>query len=227
MNRRELLAAFLGLPVALAACRRAEIAPLPPGEIVGASDVFGHRLRDGLRVDVPPDAWSNIPLVIVGGGVAGLSAAWRLQNSGFKDFVLIELERAPGGTSRSGSNRVVSFPWGAHYIPAPMKENTALVSLLNEMGVIEGQDKDGEPTIYEQFLCRDPEERVFYKGRWYEGLYLHAGATNDDQQQLDKFNAELARWISWRDARGRRAFTLPVSACSDDEEVTALDRISI
>jgi glycine/D-amino acid oxidase-like deaminating enzyme len=227
MNRRELLAAFLGLPVALAACRRSKVPPLPAGEIVGASDVFGHHVRDGLRVAVPPDAWSSIPLVIVGGGVAGLSAAWRLQNSSFKDFVVIELERAPGGTSRSGSNRVISFPWGAHYIPAPMKENTALVSLLEELGVVEGKDQHGEPVVGEQFLCRDPEERVFYKGRWYEGLYLHAGETEDDKQQFAKFNAELDHWTAWRDARGRRAFTLPVSACSDDAEVTSLDRMSM
>src|ERR1700741_1407806 len=163
MKRRELLAAFLGLPMALAACRRNEAPSLPAGEIVGASDVFGHRLRDGMRVEVPQDAWSNVPLVIVGGGVAGLTAAWRLQNSGFKDFVLIELESAPGGTSRSGSNRLISFPWGAHYIPTPMKENAPLVSLLEEMGMVEGKDKNGEPVIGEQFLCRDPEERVFTK----------------------------------------------------------------
>ena len=108
-----------------------------------------------------------------------------------------------------------------------MKENTALISLLDEMGVIEGKDNDGEPIIAEQFLCRDPEERMFYKGRWYEGLYLHAGATADDDQQMAKFNAEINRWVSWRDGKGRRAFTLPVSACSDDAEVTALDRISM
>jgi len=227
MNRRELLAAFLGLPVALAACRRNEEPPLPAGEIVGASDVFGHRLRDGARVEVPQDAWSKVPVVIVGGGVAGLTAAWRLQNSGFKDFVLMELESAPGGTSRSGSNRLISFPWGAHYIPAPMKENVPLVSLLEEMGVVEGKDKNGEPVIGEQFLCRDPEERVFYKGRWYEGLYLHAGESEDDKQQYQKFNTEVDHWIAWRDGKGRRAFTLPVSACSDDAEVTALDRLSM
>ena len=227
MNRREVLAAFLGVPFALAACRRNEVAALPPGEIVGTSDVFGHRVRDGLRVDVPQDAWTNVPLVIVGGGVAGLTAAWRLKNSGFNDFVLVELESAPGGTSRSGSNRSISFPWGAHYIPAPMKENAALVALLSEMRVVEGKDKNGEPVIAEQFLCRDPEERVFYKGRWYEGLYLYAGASDDDKQQFQKFNAEVDRWIAWRDGQGRRAFTLPVSACSDDAEVTALDRISI
>src|SRR6185369_6513900 len=169
ISRRELLAAFLGLPVALAACRENNAPPLPPGEVVGASDAFGHRLRDGLRVEVPSDAWTDVPVVIVGGGVAGLAAAWRLQTSGFDDFVLVELENAPGGTSRSGSNRGISFPWGAHYIPTPMKENTGLVSLLDEMGVLEGRDAEGAPVVREQFLCRDPEERVFYKGRWYEG----------------------------------------------------------
>ena len=227
MNRREILAAFLGVPFALAACSRNEQPALPPGEIVGQSDIFGHRLRDGLRVEVPADAWSNVDVVIVGGGVAGLTAAWRLQKSGIKDFVLLELENAPGGTSRSGSNRNLSFPWGAHYIPVPMKENTALISLLDEMGVVETKDEHGQPVIAEQFLCRDPEERVFYKGRWYEGLYLHAGESADDKQQFAKFNAEVDHWVSWRDGRGRRAFTLPVSNCSDDAEVTALDRVSM
>jgi hypothetical protein len=226
-TRREVLAAFLGAPVALAACKRTSSPRFPEGEIVGTSDVFGHRLRDGLKVDVPADAWTNVPIVIVGGGVAGLTAAWRLQSSGFDNFVLVELESAPGGTSRSGSNRGISYPWGAHYIPVPMKENAALVSLLDEMGMLEGKDSQGEPIVKEQFLCRDPEERVFYKHRWYEGQYLQAGASDQDKLQLDRFNAELARWVTWRDAKGRRAFTLPVSACSDDPEVTALDRISI
>ena len=226
-SRREILAAFLGLPVALAACKRSGNAPLPAGEIVGQSDDFGHRLRDGLRVEVPQDAWTEVPVVIVGGGVAGLTAAWHLQKSGFQDFVLIELEKAPGGTSQSGTSGSFAFPWGAHYIPAPMKDNTALISLLDEMGVLEGKDANGEPIVAEQFLCRDPEERVFYKGRWYEGLYLHAAASADDDRQMQKFNEEVNRWVSWRDAKGRRAFTLPVSACSDDAEVTALDRVSM
>jgi hypothetical protein len=227
LSRREILAAFLGLPVAMAACRKTATPPLPPGGIVGASDVFGHQLRDRLKIEVPQEAWSDVPVVIVGGGIAGLTAAWRLQNAGFHDFVLLELEPAPGGTSRPGTTGSISYPWGAHYIPAPAKENTALISLLDEMGVIEGEDNDGEPIIAEQFLCRDPEERIFYKGRWYEGLYLHAGASAEDEQQLTKFNSEINRWVLWRDAKGRRAFTVPVSACSDDAEVTALDRVSM
>ena len=226
-NRREILTAFLGLPVALSACGRSQFPPLPDGEIVGSSDVFGHRLRDHVNIEVPNDAWQSVSTVIVGGGVAGLTAAWHLLKSGFEDFVLLELESAPGGTSRSGSNNFTSFPWGAHYIPVPMKENHALVSLLEEMRVIEGKDESGEPVVAEQFLCRDPEERVFFKGRWYEGLYLHAGESEADKEQMARFNAEMARWISWRDSKNRRAFTIPVSACSDDEEVASLDRISM
>ncbi|HWP43320.1 MAG TPA: FAD-dependent oxidoreductase [Blastocatellia bacterium] len=226
-TRRDVLRSLLGIPAALAACRSDQGPPFPDGEIVGASDTVGHRLRGGQPVKPPEDAWQRARVVIVGGGVAGLTAAWRLLKSGFEDFVLIELERAPGGTARSGSSGVVPYPWGAHYLPVPMKENRELIALLDEMGVLEGLTDEGDPIVAEQYLCRDPEERIFYRGRWYEGLYLRAGATPDDEAQLEAFNREIDRWVAWRDARNRRAFTIPVAACSDDPDVTALDRISM
>ena len=227
-TRREVLAAFLGVPAALAACcSHTAPPPLPEGEIVGASDVIGHRLRDGLHVTPSQDQWQHAGVVIVGGGIAGLSAAWQFLKAGFEDFVLIELERAPGGTARSGTSPLIAYPWGAHYLPAPMKENFALLSLLDEMGVLEGRDGDGEPVVAEQFLCRDPEERVFYRGRWYEGLYLHAGASVEDIAQFDAFNAEVSRLVGWRDGGGRRAFAIPVATGTDDAEITALDKMTM
>jgi glycine/D-amino acid oxidase-like deaminating enzyme len=227
MTRRDVLAALLGVPAALAACRSPKAPPLPEGEIVGASDVIGHRLRDGLSITPSQDRWERTGVVIVGGGVAGLSAAWHLLRSGFDDFILLELEVAPGGTARSGTSPVVSYPWGAHYLPVPMKENAALVSLLDEMGILEGRTDEGEPVVAEQFLCRDPEERIFFRGRWYEGLYLRAGATSDDLAQFEAFNREVSRWVAWRDGRGRRAFAIPIATGSDDAEVTALDKVSM
>src|SRR5262249_36070671 len=108
-----------------------------------------------------------------------------------------------------------------------MRENRLLVGLLDEMGVLEGRDAAGEAIVAEQFLCRDPQERLFFKGRWYEGLYLHAGASAEDLAQRKRFIDEVDRWVAWRDGKGRRAFVLPVAACSDDPAVTALDKISM
>ncbi|HEX9985715.1 MAG TPA: FAD-dependent oxidoreductase [Thermoanaerobaculia bacterium] len=218
LSRRDLLAAFLGAPFA-AACARQSVPALPPGVIVGASDAVGHRLRTE-RAPVPSE-WETHDVVVIGSGVAGLAAAWRLRHAGLHDVVVLELEPALGGTSRSGQSQVSAFPWGAHYVPAPSPENKVLERVLREAGVYDGNH------IAEQFLCRDPEERLFYRGRWYEGLYLMAGATDADLRQLHAFEAEVAKWIAWRDAKGRRAFTIPTAYASDDAEVTALDRISM
>jgi hypothetical protein len=228
LTRRDILAAFLGLPAALVGCSGSRNAPLPPsGRIVGPSETLGHKLRDGVRFTPAADRWSERNVVIVGGGIAGLAAAWRFRKAGFNDFTLLEMEPMPGGTSASGSSNVAAFPWGAHYIPRPSKENRLIIGLLDEMGLLEGRDTNGEPLVAEQYLCRDPQERIFYKGRWYEGLFLHIGASPEDEAQLKSFLADVGRWVDWRDGKGRRAFTLPVARCSDDAEVTALDKISM
>lgn len=185
---------------------------LPPGEIVGASDRVGHRLREGIHPS--PDSWTSHGVVIVGAGISGLAAAWRLRHAGFNDYTILELEQVAGGTSRSGGSATSAYPWGAHYVPAPLPENRVLIRLLSEMGVMDGNE------VAEQYLCRDPEERVFYRGSWYEGLYLHAGATHDDIRQLREFEREIDRWVAMR------AFAIPTAAGSQDAEVLALDRMS-
>ncbi len=227
LSRRELLTAFLGAPFAAIACRRTPRVELPPGEIAGASDSVGHRLRAAHR-DLPAaDAWTSRDVVIVGAGIAGLAAAWRFARAGFDDFTILELEPVAGGTARSGVSPVSAYPWGAHYVPAPLAEDRLLTRLLTEMGVVERTGDDGLPVIGEQFLVRDPDERVFYRGRWYEGLYLQAGAGADDLGELRAFNDEVNRWAGWRDGKGRRAFAIPVAAASDDAEVLALDRMTM
>ena len=225
-TRREILKSFLGLPLALSACKTAQPAIEYDGEIVGASNNIGHILREKRNFEVPKDNLKEKRIAIIGGGVAGLSAAWKLKSEGFNDFILLELEQRIGGTSASGASKLTAYPWGAHYLPVPFKENTELVGLLDEMDLVESRDEDGNLVISEQFLTRDPEERVFYKGRWYEGLYLSAGANEEDIAQYNAFQKELDQWIDWRDSKGKRAFTVPVNECSRDSKVTQLDSIS-
>ncbi|HET7434029.1 MAG TPA: FAD-dependent oxidoreductase [Thermoanaerobaculia bacterium] len=218
LTRREVLTTFLGAAIA---CRKREPRePLPPGDLVGASASVGHRLREH-PARIAPSHWETHDVVIVGAGAAGLAAAWRLAKRDVRDVVIFELEPAIGGTARSGSSRISAYPWGAHYVPSPAPNNTLLIELLREMGVMEGDE------VAEQFLCRDPDERLWYRGRWYEGLYLYAGASAEDLRQLHAFEAEIARWVAWRDAKGRRAFAIPTALGSDDAEVTALDAMSM
>jgi len=226
LTRRELLTLFLGSPLADAACRSEDSPRFPDGEIVGQSASLGHILRENRSFEVPADNWTTVRVAIVGAGIAGLTAAWHLNRNGFGDFVVLELEKVGGGTARSDQGEPVGYPWAAHYLPVPFQENPELITLLDEMSLLEGRDAFGEPVVKEQFLCREPEERIFYKGRWYEGLYLNVGASDEDKRQYTEFQNRIDAWVGWRDAKARRAFAVPMEKATDDVEVTSLDRIS-
>lgn len=222
VSRREMLSLLLGAPLAAQACQRPKPAPVA-GSIRGASMPVGHRLRDA-TVEHATGKPVRVPVVVVGAGPAGLSAAWRLERLGHRGFVVLDLEPGPGGTAAYGTDGVVPYPWGAHYVPFPGDKNRALATLLEELGAT--QRRAGRLEARETALVRAPEERLFYDGAWYQGLYPHPGASQRDLAELEKFQRLVDRWVQFRDARGRPAFTIPVRNCSDDAEVTTLDRIT-
>ena len=224
ISRREALTLLLGAPLASEACQR----PRPvkvSGSIRGASASVGHRLRNlsSHEVSSPP---KKVRVAIVGAGPSGLSAAWRLSQLGEKNFAVFDLEAQAGGTSSSGADGVVPYPWGAHYVPVPSKGNRALVTLLDEMGMLESADPSGAPRAKEEFLVRAPDERLFIDGAWQQGLFPQQGSTPQDWGDFRKLEVAVERWVAFRDSAGRRAFTLPVAECSHAAEVVALDRMS-
>ena len=88
------------------------------GTFVNDSFQMGHQLRDRASFSQPKQVAKHA-VVIIGGGIAGLSAAWRLHKKGFTDFVLLEMSDRPGGNSRWGENEITAYPWAAHYVPVP------------------------------------------------------------------------------------------------------------
>lgn len=227
LSRRGFLGGLAAL--GLQGCGRSKRAPARfDGGFDEPSHARGHRLRDGsLPAAPPPGKERRVDVAILGGGMAGLSAGWTLERAGFGSWQVLELEPEPGGTARSGSNRVSAFPWGAHYVPAPTPGNRALAAVLEEVGAIVGRDAAGRPVYDEAALIREPAERVFYFGEWFEGLYPIVGASPAEREQLERFTAEMQGWARWRDARGRRAFALPRAAGSDAGELRALDGLSM
>jgi protoporphyrinogen oxidase len=225
LTRREFLTALLGAAAAASACKRAPVRPAFSGRLLGQAIDRGHRLRDA---QLPaPRTRTKVKVLIAGGGAAGLSAAWALARAGVREVALLELEDRVGGTSAHGENAVSAFPWGAHYVPVPGAKNRALVALLDELGALESVDAVGAPIVREELLCRAPQERLYIAGQWQDGLFPRVGATAEDLRQLAAFESEVARWVGFRDAQGRRAFTVPSAGCGDAPELDALDRVSM
>ncbi len=194
-----------------------------PGTLGGADAKRGHRLRD--RQFPAPTQREQSGILIAGGGAAGLSAAWTLAEAGFEDFQLLELENQTGGNARSGENAVSRYPLGAHYLPIPNREARALRTLLTQLGMIIGE-KDGKPLYDPYQLCADLEERLFWRGRWQEGLFPETGLSAQDQSDRAAFDAAMAGFSRWIGKDGRPAFAVPMAYSSDDADLRALDRVS-
>jgi hypothetical protein len=229
ITRRELLTGGLAVAgAALTGCggsRPGAGQPDIAGEIVGGSHQLGHLLRGGLAF---PSAsrTERVAVVIVGGGVAGLAAAWHFRQVGFRDFILLELEDSPGGNARAATSSVTPYPWGAHYLPLPGPEAKQVRRLLTDLGVIERFDRAGWPVYVERYLCHAPQERLFIHGRWQEGIFPHTGAREEDLAQYRAFRKSIDAFRKWRDGAGRRAFAIPRLAGAP-AAFRELDRVSM
>ena len=181
------------------------------GSFVNDNFAAGHKLRD--RIPAPsPKQLQKIPIAIVGGGIAGLSAAWRLNNRGFRDFVLLEMNSEAGGNARSGRNEVSAYPWAAHYVPVPGPKAVYVRELFEDLGVLVNGKWN------ERMLCFAPQERLFMHGRWQDGIEPAATLTPDERQQFSKLQDLLASF------RQKGGFTIPMEVGMESSP-KELDRV--
>ena len=196
-----------------------------PGEILGASSKIGHKLW---KKEFPePEETVQKDIVIVGGGIAGLAAGYRLKKAGVNNFILLELEQETGGNASSGKNEISAYPWGAHYVPLLTEESTAAKRLFKDLGIITGTDGKGLPIYNEYYLCADPHERLYIYGHWQEGMVPVIGITPEEKSQYQKFFALMEKYKVAKGSDGKKAFAIPVDFSSQDAEWLALDNLTM
>jgi NAD(P)-binding Rossmann-like domain len=182
------------------------------GSFVNDSFPMGHLLRD--RASFPAaKRTEKFPIIIVGGGIAGLSAAWRLRKRGFNDFALLEMNAQPGGNARWGENEITAYPWAAHYVPVPGPHAEYVRELFEDLGVL----KNGQ--WEERYLAFAPQERLFLYGRWQEGIEPTVGRTSKDRDQFQRLEN------LFNEFRNSGSFTVPLEL-GRSSKFQDLDRLS-
>ncbi len=189
----------------------------------------GHLLRrESMRhwFSIPAAAGRVWDVVVVGGGISGLTACWKLRRMGIERVLLLELASQLGGTSSSGSTDGHAFPWGAHYINIPPPEADCIHEILTDTEVISGYDAAGRPLVDREHILRWPRERL-YQETWTEGLEPFLGAPKSEVEVYQQFEDQMLQWTLYRGRDGRKAFAMPLDYSTTDAAVRELDSISM
>jgi len=106
---------------------------------VGDDFTFGHRLRNSELPKFPAATERNLDFVIVGGGMAALTAAHHLRN---ENYLLLEQYAQTGGNARGDNSRGLWYSWGSQYLTDADGDIGQLLCDMNLKPVKIGQEKN-------------------------------------------------------------------------------------
>lgn len=188
------------------------------GGFVDGPQRRGHLLREALLAPGASGDTHRVKVAIVGGGIAGLSAARALRRAGVDDLRVFELADSAGGNSLGGQCAGHACAWGAHYLPLPDQDAASLRELLAEFGLLRAER--GREVWDERAICHAPQERLLQDGQWHSGLLPKVAPASADAREYARF----ARVIETR--RASALFHLPADIGLASGALATLDRIS-
>ncbi len=184
----------------------------------------GHVLRTPQTLPAPVARYDT-DVVVLGSGIAGLTAAWKMHKEGHADYLLIDGPE-PDGNAAGGRHGELAYPTGAHYLPLPSVDSFHVREVLHDLGILL-RDPYGEKPYYdERFLLHAPHERLLIGGAWQEVLIPVEGVGAGELAQQQRFFGELERMRAARGSDGRRPFVFPAALSSNDPHWTQLDQLS-
>lgn len=171
------------------------------GQLKSTNHSIGHKIRDN-SINSKSTKTIKKEVVIVGGGVAGFSAAWMLNKHHINDFIILELENKIGGNSSYEENNITPYPTGAHYLPLPNKESIHVRELLYDIGAIVSGQFDEYPVYDEKLIVHAPQERIWVHNDWQEGGFPII--TNQDSHAFYEFENKITQY------KEKNIFKIPV-----------------
>ncbi|WP_338845911.1 NAD(P)-binding protein [Massilia sp. W12] len=233
MSRRQfLLQAGAGLSVLAGSAGAAWKWLEMPATIYAPGRSEGHFLRNLLRqaqqgVPLPqPALRASCQTLILGSGVAALTAAWKLRKKGRTDVLMLDGPQLHGNAA-GGAFGAYHYPRGGHYLPLPSPESAHVREILFDLGIIKRDPYAEAPLYDESCVLHAPEERLLRNGYWQDGFLPTEETPQWELDEHKRFFAEVERLRALHGRDGRRVFVFPTELSSTDPEWMALDKLSL
>ena len=152
-----------------------------------------------------PAPAERVPLVVIGGGMAGLAAAFALRAH---RPVVIERAARFGGNSRGEAWRGIDYAIGAAYFIEP-DEGSEIATLLDELG------------LRDAYTVKTTEDPVVLASRRYDEFW-HGVTAPAAREQFDRLRQHFVGILEGSD--GREYPDIPVFDDEGRRRIDALDR---
>jgi len=187
-----------------------------------------HQLMGGGGWDLPPATGELLDCVIIGGGISGLAAAWKLRRMGARNILVLEKNDRTGGQCRRiTTDDGRSASQGSAYASIPYTR--LLTELYTDLEIVTGTLEDGRPLVDPAYLLAKPWARHWIGHQWYDDPWESEAALGGlpySDGIIEDFRTlrEIVEW--WWDFEGsdeKPALALPISDASRDDDVLWLD----
>lgn len=185
ISRRQFLGGGVALSLGTLLPQQADAAPDPGYRVVGwTGDEYElpHKARDGWDPG-PPKVVGKHDVVVVGAGIAGMTAAYKLRDT---DLRVLELASGIGGTAKSSQTKGREFNIGSAYFTGIEGERGELYAEIGLKPVHVGS----------------PADSWLYRGRWIDNPYEdHSIATmpKDLQQAIRGLRDAIRAMLKGKD----------------------------